>query len=453
VIAVGTVLHDTYRVEGQIGRGAMGVVFRVSHMRLPRDFAVKVLGSHIRDDDTAFSRFRREAEISSRLGHPNIVEVFDFNRTEDGQAYFVMELLDGHDLATELKQKSRMAPARVLEVLSPVASALSAAHAAGVIHRDLKPSNIFLGRKGTQEVIKVLDFGVSKILGALDLTTQSEALVGTPVYMSPEQAQPGGAQNVDARSDQFSLASIAYELLSGRRAFGAPGDMPYLALYKVVNQEPLPIAELAPAIQQVLSRALAKAPDERFPDVAAFIDALERAVASPDGPISLPATPRRARVARRRLWMAGLGAGGLALAGVLVAVVPRPHRAPPPTPKPLIPTPQPQDPKPALRPPPPPLQTEWSLVIKPENARVVLRTADGTTRTLPGPWSAAAARVVRWTAAERPQQVRAEADGYDALELPLPTEGTRTAASVSLIRRRAPASPSPKHRDLSYPWQ
>ena len=107
MIAVGTILHETYRVEEQIGRGAMGVVYRVSHLRVPRAFAVKVLQPSVRDVDTSFMRFRREAEISSRLGHPNIVDVLDFNSTADGQAYFVMELLEGHDLATELQQQRR----------------------------------------------------------------------------------------------------------------------------------------------------------------------------------------------------------------------------------------------------------------------------------------------------------------------------------------------------------
>src|SRR5262249_35665390 len=155
------------------------------------------------DDDRSFARFKREAEISSRLGHPNIVEVFDFNRTDDGQAYFVMELLEGRDLAVELRPGTALPLRRRVEILEPVASALHAAHTAGVIHRDLKPSNIFLGQKGAYEVVKVLDFGVSKVLGGIDLTSNDEAIIGTPAYMSPEQAR-GSGKEVDARSDQFS---------------------------------------------------------------------------------------------------------------------------------------------------------------------------------------------------------------------------------------------------------
>src|SRR5262249_29443103 len=159
------------------------------------------------DVERSFSRFRREAEISSRLGHPHIVEVFDFNRTDDGQAYFVMELLEGRDLAAELRAAAPLELRRVVEIVNPIASALHAAHAAGVIHRDLKPSNVFLARRGEYEVVKVLDFGVSKVMGALDLTSQDESLIGTPAYMSPEQAT-GQARQIGAPSDQFSLASI-----------------------------------------------------------------------------------------------------------------------------------------------------------------------------------------------------------------------------------------------------
>jgi serine/threonine protein kinase len=472
VISVGTVLNQTYRVEAEIGRGAMGVVFRVSHLRLPREFAVKALAPRIHDD-SSFSRFRREAEISSKLGHPNIVEVFDFNRTFEGEAYFVMELLEGHDLAAEIARVGALPPRRVVDLLTPVASALGAAHAASVIHRDLKPSNIFLAHKGAREIVKVLDFGVSKILGALDLSTQSESLVGTPAYMSPEQAN-GKSKHVDARSDQFSLASIAYELLSGRRAFGGRGETPYITLYKIVSQEPLPLTEVPPGIGQVIARALAKSPDDRFVDVAAFLAALDdavrgtqpRAMSGAAAPTSSApaqsATP--AAASRTRRMFVG---GALTITAVVMAlmVVARGHRhVPPPQPKPQPNHQQHLDEatKPRLKltsdetgtrtremqpaqPRADPAATDWSLVIVPAGARVVLLATDGTRRIVRGPWFAADPHVLRWTAADRPAHVRAEADGYEPLDLPLPADGTRATGTFRLTRRRTvtPGSPGP----------
>src|SRR5262249_40021427 len=155
-------LHDTYRIEAMLGRGGMGVVFRASHLRIPRAYAIKVLRQNVDDLDVAFARFRREAEIRSKLGHPNIVEVHDYNRTADGYAYYVMEYLEGEDLGAYLKRSGPLSIERALAIVEPVASALMVTHASGVVHRDLKPENIFLCQKGASEVVKVLDFGVSK---------------------------------------------------------------------------------------------------------------------------------------------------------------------------------------------------------------------------------------------------------------------------------------------------
>jgi serine/threonine-protein kinase len=276
MIAVGTVLHDTYRLDALIGQGGMGSVFRATHLRVPRPYAIKVLEARIAEREGAFQRFRREAEVCSRLGHPNIVEVYDFNRTEDGHSYYVMELLEGRDLAQAIADEAPMPLARVLEILEPVASALLAAHRADVVHRDLKPQNLFLAQKAGREQAKILDFGISKIVGSVDQQTRSESVMGTPLYMSPEQAR-GDSKHVDPRADQFALGAIAYEMLSGRRAFKGGDESPFTILYRIVNGEPDQLFEAGEPVAEVIERALAKDPARRFADVGAFVAALAEA--------------------------------------------------------------------------------------------------------------------------------------------------------------------------------
>jgi serine/threonine-protein kinase len=310
-----------------------------------------------------------------------------------------------------------------------------AAHAAGVIHRDLKPSNIFLARKGPVEVVKVLDFGVSKIVGALDLTTQGEVLVGTPAYMSPEQAS-GETRTLDPRSDQFSLATIAYEMLSGRRAFGERGETPYMTLHKIVSTEPAPLANLPAPVWAALETALRKAPDARYGDAATFVEALAHGVAHPEAPAlkplpSSPAIPAAHEPATaRRWWIGGAALLLLLVAGALVATQPWRRLHARPAPEASLPEPAPV----AL----PATPTQLSLVATPPEARLVLRGADGMASIVPGPWSADAARVLRWPPGRRPLSAHLEADGYEPAEVPLPADGHGAAVTVNLTRRKHP---------------
>jgi serine/threonine-protein kinase len=329
VIAVGTILHDTYRLEAELGRGGMGTVFAATHTRLPRRVAVKVLRETT--DPQALKRFRREAEICSQIGHGNIVEVFDFNQ-HDGQPYIVMELLTGESLRQRLKREPVLSPALRVQMVREIGRALAAAHAVGVVHRDLKPENLFLCREDGVEHFKILDFGISKIMGALSLQTRDSALLGTPGYMSPEQAR-GDMQKVTASADQFSFATIVYEALSGHAAFMAPEDSPYTVLYKIVHKEPAPLFDQPQAVRAVLARAMAKEPHERFADVAEMVTALESALAAGlEPPVAAglerplaglaqsvvaelvrPVTAARRRAWRPALTLAlGLGAAGLA---------------------------------------------------------------------------------------------------------------------------------------------
>jgi serine/threonine-protein kinase len=297
VISVGTILHDTYRIEEELGRGGMGRVFAAAHTRLPRRFAVKVLMQAA--DGQSLRRFKREAEICSQIGHQHIVEVFDFNEV-DGTPYIVMELLDGESLRKAFERTPVPARTFAIQLVQEVGKALGAAHAAGVVHRDLKPENIFICREDGQQKFKVLDFGISKIIGARSLQTREDMLLGTPGYMSPEQAR-GDVQSVSERADQFALASIVYEALSGHAAFVAPEDTPYTVLYKIVHREPAPLFGQSAEVQRVLARALAKQPEDRYQNVGEFTEAMVGALLRvPE--TTATARPRVGRRRRHRTW-------------------------------------------------------------------------------------------------------------------------------------------------------
>jgi serine/threonine-protein kinase len=308
--SVRTLLNGTYRLERILAEGGMGVVYEAQHLRLPRRFAVKVMArprdARIPDAQwsTALMRFRREAEIAASLSHPHIVEVVDFQVSDGGSPYLVMELLTGEDLADRLRARGRLPAVAALRIISEVAEALDCAHQRGVVHRDIKPSNIFLTRVGVRDdFVKVLDFGVSKLIDSSTLT-QERAMVGTPLYMSPEQAV--GSQDLTAQSDLFSLASIAYEMLTGRRAFGG-SSIPSI-LYQIVHGPTPTLAGKAPGLNEtvdrVFARALAKRRSERFPRATEFAAALAEALGRASGPVPLlaateteedvPPPPRRA---------------------------------------------------------------------------------------------------------------------------------------------------------------
>ena len=257
---VGRTLAETYRVVTLIGKGGMGAIYEAHHVRLQgKRYAIRILAPQFAENPELLARFRREAEIASQLGHENIVEVHDFNLSE-GQAYMVMELLDGEDLAARLQARGAMALDQAKHILDQVASALAAAHRAHIVHRDLKPQNIYLCRRGGRDdYVKVLDFGVSKVLDSSSVVTRDHALVGTPFYMSPEQAE-GKVKEIDSRTDVFALGAIVWEMLTGRMAFGAPTFS--VALYKVCFVDPPDVhlvrPDVPPAVSMVLRRALAK---------------------------------------------------------------------------------------------------------------------------------------------------------------------------------------------------
>jgi serine/threonine-protein kinase len=237
------------------------------------------------------ARFCREACVLAQLRHQNIVQVLDFNVAPGGVPYIAMELCEGVDLRSELDRGRRFEIAEIVSITRQVASALDAAHAAGVVHRDLKPENVVLTpAAGQRPVVKVIDFGLS-LAGWSERVTGDFTVFGTPDYMSPEQAQ-GLRDLTDARTDQFALAALTYTLLSGRPPFSR--DTPVAILYAVVHEDPPPLGKVegwdAGPVERVLRKGLARDRDDRYPTVLAFIEALEDALVE-GGALPKPARP------------------------------------------------------------------------------------------------------------------------------------------------------------------
>jgi serine/threonine protein kinase len=276
---VGKTLRGTYRILELLSQGGMGLVFAAEHLRLNRRVAVKLIATHLNTDPRAFARFRSEAEIISQLQHPHIVQVLDFDIAESGQPYLVMELLHGESLADRLDREGTIRLPEVSRISGQAAAALAEAHRAGIIHRDLKPANIFLVNVPNQSpFVKLLDFGISKRTGfTCGLTGQCDVL-GTPEYMPPEQAS-GNSRTVDHRADQYALAAIAYEMLTGRAPFSADNVMEVLR--QVIHEPPPSVLHAGPRLPSqldaVLRRALAKDPAQRFETVIDFAAALAEA--------------------------------------------------------------------------------------------------------------------------------------------------------------------------------
>jgi serine/threonine-protein kinase len=287
---IGHRLGERYELEAVIGSGGMGWVFRARHVLMQRTVAVKVLRPELARDAEALRRFFQEARASSALTHHNTIQVFDFAVDDAGHPYLVMEYLEGRPLSRAIVEDGPFRPERALSIARQVCDSLAEAHERGMVHRDLKPGNIFLTQRGENpDFVKVLDFGLVKFVaqpgaeaGAL---TQSNTVVGTPRYFSPEQAR---SAPLDARSDLYSLGLVLYELLAGRAAFDA-SSFAALLLHHV--QTPPPAAPLSaagvpvpPALRELVGALLEKSPDRRPRDareVARRLDAIAGGAAMP----------------------------------------------------------------------------------------------------------------------------------------------------------------------------
>jgi Protein kinase domain len=280
VAAVG----DHYLIEAEIGRGGMAAVYRALDLRLNRHVAIKLLPPDLAFNADVKTRFLREAQMAAQLNHPNIVPIYSVDE-RDGVVYFVMALVEGATLAQQLHEEPRSSFDEVRRVIGDVADALDYAHAKGVVHRDIKPDNIMLDRVSRRTM--VTDFGIARAAAGDSRLTVTGVAVGTPAYMSPEQAL--GERDVDGRSDIYSLGVVAYQMVTGEQPFNAVNTPAMLV--KHVSETPRPIREkrpdVPPAIARAVEVALAKDPAARWPTGSAFRDAI-RATTVADAPVPPP---------------------------------------------------------------------------------------------------------------------------------------------------------------------
>jgi tRNA A-37 threonylcarbamoyl transferase component Bud32 len=309
----GRTLRDTYTVGTLIGAGGMGEVYLGHHVRTRRKVAIKLLHPHLLADNAVLGRFRREAEVTGRLGSEHIVGVIDIDQ-DDGQPFMVLEYMDGESLAARIATSGPLGPIALADVVDHVAAGLDLAHRAGIVHRDLKPDNIFLcPRRDGGVTAKILDFGVSKIRGNATQLTGDIAIVGTPDYMSPEQAI-GAADEVEASSDVWALGCVTYTALTGHRPFDAP-SIPAL-LRQICDDEPPAITDLRPELQpgvaDVIAVALAKKPAERYATAPDFARDLRAALT---GQTDDKLRERARRVTRGRPTARRLAKGSISATG------------------------------------------------------------------------------------------------------------------------------------------
>ncbi|HSO75285.1 MAG TPA: serine/threonine-protein kinase, partial [Blastocatellia bacterium] len=311
---VGRLLAGRYRLDKKIGEGGMGAIYKAVHTEMGRTCAIKLL-THLSPGNDAVARFKREAKMASRIDSAHAVTIYDSGQSDDGTLFLAMELIDGVALSRLLSQEGMLPPARAVHIASQIAEALSAAHSLEIIHRDLKPDNIMITRKGAaSDYVKVLDFGIAKTVtdDSADNLTKTGFVLGTPVYMSPEQLL---GEKLDPRSDIYSLAIIVYEMLSGRLPF--EGDNQQSIMMKRITSEPVRISWVLPGVSDALERAvmdgLTREPAARTRSVEAFAAALNSALQGGTQVLSGRATERisagQQPVLGTQEW-AGLQTGG-----------------------------------------------------------------------------------------------------------------------------------------------
>lgn len=285
---LGQIVAGRYRLERVLGRGGMGVVFEAEHLDLGKRVAIKLIRRAFAADEGVTSRFAREARAASSVDNPHIVACFDAG-TDGEVPYLAMELLRGEDLGTRLRNERKLPEALTMELVKQLLEGLAAAHHAGIVHRDLKPDNVFLCEtEGSTPHVKIVDFGISKIQKAKEGTlalalTREGVVMGTPFYMSPEQAQ--ALSSVDARADLYSVGAIAFECITGRPPH--VGENYEQVILAICTKDAASLRSLAPEVslraERVVARALARKPEARFESAEAMLRAL-----SDDEPLSSP---------------------------------------------------------------------------------------------------------------------------------------------------------------------
>jgi eukaryotic-like serine/threonine-protein kinase len=276
---IGKILDGRYEVQSSLGEGGMGTVYQVQHRALQRPFAMKVLRRDLAREAELCTRFIQEARTAATINHPNVIQITDFGNLPEGTPYFVMEYLDGQPLSSLIKNGGPLPAARAVRLLIQVAAGIGAAHQAGIVHRDLKPDNIFvLAGAQSEDLVKLLDFGVAKVAGSAKLT-RTGMVFGSPHYMSPEQAS---GQPVDHRADIYALGVVMYELFTGRVPFEADTFMGVLTKHMFMAPERFVEAmgatkELG-ALEDITLRCLEKKPENRYSTIEELIAEVEEVV-------------------------------------------------------------------------------------------------------------------------------------------------------------------------------
>jgi serine/threonine-protein kinase len=429
---VGRVLENRYTITARLGSGSMGTVYRAKQHAMGREVAIKILRGDRAVDDSAKARFLREARANSLLASPNTVTVFDFGQSESGEFYLAMELLEGESLGQRLSRIGRLPVPQAVDCARQALRSLSEAHAKGIIHRDLKPDNIFFARMltsatasnpadGHEEIVKVLDFGIAKMMRGTEsgliaemdaVETQVGTVFGTPRYMSPEQAQ---GKPLDPRTDLYSLGVILYQMVTGRPPFTDTDAVVVMARHiKSVPKRPneaVPEANVPKELEDVIMRSLAKTPDERQASADVFAGELLAALEAqgaltsgvraamtnvagirvPDSlrppPVTLPPPPvtRRAGLSMPVLGAIGALVVAVAASGAYYGMALR-KRPPPPAPTsesvppPALSPPSAAATTPSAVPPPPPT-TETSAAAPPAEAPKTTPSATPATST------------------------------------------------------------------------
>ncbi len=319
---VGTVLADRYEIVRRIGEGGMGAVYEARHTVIGKRVAVKVLLDKFLEKRELVARLLQEARLASSIGHENIVDVTDFGTTVDGRAFVVMEFLEGEALAALVTREAPLPVERSLRIVRQVASALGAAHAKGIVHRDVKPENCYLVRRGDADFVKVVDFGVSKVMHAREdgpewqRLTRTGMVLGTPLYMSPEQAR--GGEDIDSRADIWAVGVMLYECLTGEVPFRANNYLGVIS--QVLTHEAPPPTKLRPelgippAVETVVMRALDKDRERRYQNMAHLERDLGRLISGESivdeaSPIAAATAPERGRWHLGLLAMVAIGIG------------------------------------------------------------------------------------------------------------------------------------------------
>ncbi len=406
-----------YRIERKLGQGGMGAVYEAVHETIERRVAIKVLNPQLAQNSDVSVRFINEARAVNLVNHPGLVQISDFGQMPDGTAYIVMELLEGETLSKRLARLGGKLPLPdMLKMVRQIASALQAAHMKGIVHRDLKPDNVMLVTEsdpetGTRERVKLLDFGIAKLNSASQGTnksnTQTDAVLGSPEYMSPEQCK--GGVNIDQKADLYSLGVIMYRMLSGRLPFNAEGVGALMAMH--IYEKPPDLRPLAPDVPPemvaLVDKMLSKVPTERptaaqvqyeieqlanrvgMPMVTSSMQAIRSQIMTAESmpesvrgistlggasgqAAALPIAPPRSKAP----LLVGLGIGVVVMAGAVVALVTLRKPDKPQPPVVVVQTKQPEPPKES----PPPSDTKkrpkWSVDSDPQGADII-RTDDG----------------------------------------------------------------------------